>query len=121
MHAAHSIYFSVLGDHGWIGLGMFLTILLLSWKTANRVIRITRGREEHLWAYNLTRCIRISMIAYGTGGAFLSLAYFDLPWQMMLTLILIENAVRTSDEQKVESGEEPVRRELPRRPRTMMT
>ena len=30
--AAHSIYFDVLSEHGWVGLFLFLAILRYSWK-----------------------------------------------------------------------------------------
>ncbi|MCB1663717.1 MAG: putative O-glycosylation ligase, exosortase A system-associated, partial [Pseudomonadales bacterium] len=40
--AAHSIYFSVLGEHGWIGLIMFLAILLIAWRTASKIITLAK-------------------------------------------------------------------------------
>ena len=42
-HAAHSIYFQVLGDNGFIGLGIFLAILgLLQW----HCVKIMRGASH---------------------------------------------------------------------------
>ena len=35
--AAHSIYFSVLGEHGWVGLFLFLLLGLLSFRTASSI------------------------------------------------------------------------------------
>ena len=32
--AAHSIYFQVLGDHGFVGLGLFLAMMASAWRTA---------------------------------------------------------------------------------------
>ena len=32
--------------------------------------------------------IQVSLIAYMTGGAFLSLAYFDLPWHLISILVI---------------------------------
>ena len=43
------------------------------------------------------------MIAYASGGAFLSLAYFDLPWQLMLTLLLIEDAIKSESIEPVKN------------------
>ncbi len=39
VHAAHSIYFGVLADHGWIGLLLWLGILLTTWRYGSWVIR----------------------------------------------------------------------------------
>jgi probable O-glycosylation ligase (exosortase A-associated) len=94
VHAAHSIYFGVLGDHGWVGLALFLTILLLSWRTANRILKATAGNPEQMWAGDLAKMIKLSMVAYMSGGAFLSLAYFDLPYQLMMMLVLLENLTK---------------------------
>jgi len=88
-HAAHSIYFSVLADHGWIGLVMFLMILLLTWRMLSKIVQHTKNNEE-LYSKNLlARMIKVSLVAYMAGGAFLSLSYFDLPWHLVaITLIL---------------------------------
>jgi len=91
VHAAHSIYFSVLADHGWIGLLLFVIILIASWRTASYLIRETRGSPDHQWINELARMIQVSMIAYMVGGAFLSLAYFDLPWHLMSILVLMRH------------------------------
>lgn len=49
-HAAHSIYFQVLGDQGFAGLAIFLLILASAWRNASVVVRATRDREEWHWA-----------------------------------------------------------------------
>ena len=93
VHAAHSIYFSVLGDHGWPGLVMFMAILLMAWRKGSMTIRQCKNREDLLWAADMARMIQVSMVAYLTGGAFLSLSYFDLPWQMIAMLMLLQRIV----------------------------
>ena len=89
VHAAHSIYFSVLADHGWIGLFLFLLIIVISWRNGNWVISNTKDSQELLWANNLARMLQVSLIAYLSGGTFLSLSYFDLPWQIFLMLAML--------------------------------
>lgn len=86
---AHSIYFAVLNDGGWPGLILFLSILLLMWRQLSRVIRVTEGNPEHQDHNLLARMLQISMVAFLAGGAFLSLAYFDLAWHIMaITMVL---------------------------------
>ncbi|PLX63042.1 putative O-glycosylation ligase, exosortase A system-associated [Sedimenticola selenatireducens] len=90
VHAAHSIYFGVLGDHGWIGLLLFLMILLLAWRTGVWVRKNAKGIEELKWAYDFAYYFQISMVAYCAGGAFLSLAYFDFPWHLFAIILIVK-------------------------------
>ena len=76
-HAAHSIYCQVLGEHGYIGLAIYLVILVLPLLNATLVIHRTRGVAEMAWAHDLADMIRVALIAFYVGGAALSLAYFD--------------------------------------------
>ena len=77
-HAAHSIYFQILGDHGWVGLGLWLPILALALRNACIIRRQTRGNPELLWAYDLADMMRVSLISFYFGGAALSMAYSDV-------------------------------------------
>jgi putative inorganic carbon (hco3(-)) transporter len=94
VHAAHSIYFSVLADHGWFGLILYLLIYFLAWLKLIQVIKIT-AKIEALKHYNfLAKMLQVSLIAYLVGGAFLSLSYFDLPWHIVSFVILISEYVK---------------------------
>lgn len=88
VHAAHSIYFQVLGEHGWVGLLIFLAMGASTWLCAGRLIKNGRAQPELVWARHLGAMIQVSMVGYATGGAFLSLAYFDLPYNMMIMAVL---------------------------------
>ncbi|MFT6915437.1 MAG: putative O-glycosylation ligase (exosortase A-associated) [Motiliproteus sp.] len=92
-HDSHSIYFQVMGQHGFIGLLLFLLLGLLSWSTANHVIRLSKLHQDLQWAGNLARMLQCSLIAYSTGAAFLGLAYFDLPYHLIITLVALEQIV----------------------------
>lgn len=83
---AHSIYFSVIADHGWPGFCMFMLILALTWRSLSKTIKRTHSNSD---PNMLARMLQISLIAYGAGGAFLSLAYFDLPWHIIAIAVLI--------------------------------
>ncbi len=86
--AVHSIYFSTLAEHGWPGLGMFVTILFMAWRTGSRTIRQCRGQPDLEWLANLTKMVQLGLIAYCTGGTFHTLAYFDLPWHLVAIMVL---------------------------------
>jgi probable O-glycosylation ligase (exosortase A-associated) len=90
---AHSIYFSVLGSHGWPGLLMFFSIIGISWRNLSSVRRVAQDKPELHAQYILSQMLKISLIAYLTGGAFLSLAYFDLPWHIFAITYLLKQQV----------------------------
>ena len=87
-HDAHSIYFEILGEQGFIGLGLFLLLLAISYRTATYIIRKTKKEDKNHWARDLASMLQISLIGYLTGGAFLGLGYYDLPYQLMAMLAI---------------------------------
>lgn len=88
VHAAHSIYFQVLGNHGFVGLGLFLLIWLLTWRSATW-LRINAAKTpQTVWCAELGAMCQVSLIGYAVGGAFLSLSYFDLPYNVMMLVVL---------------------------------
>jgi putative inorganic carbon (hco3(-)) transporter len=78
--AAHSIYFDVLSEHGWVGLALFLLIALYAWRSCTSLIRNSRDRPDLTWANVLGRMGQAVLVGYWTSGAFQSLAYFDEYW-----------------------------------------
>jgi len=85
---AHSIYFEVLGEQGYVGLILFLSIWLLTFIQAYKIKRRTKNIVEMKWMFNLVSMAQLSLIAYMTGGAFLGLAYFDLPYHLMSIVVI---------------------------------
>ncbi|MEO6922617.1 MAG: putative O-glycosylation ligase, exosortase A system-associated, partial [Bryocella sp.] len=88
VHAAHSIYFQVLGEHGFVGLGLFLLLWALVWKSAGRLYRVGKELPETRWLADLGSMCQVSLGGYAVGGAFLSLAYFDLPYNVLILVVL---------------------------------
>lgn len=113
VHAAHSIFFGVLGDHGWIGLAFFLTILFFTWRSLVYVIRHTKDSTDEGDAGKnlLARMLQVSLIAYASGGAFLGLAYFDLPWHIIAISILLRNQLQVHVSPNSDPVEQPDRPE----------
>lgn len=85
-HAAHSIYFQVLGEHGFIALGLFLLFWALVWRMCTQVANQTRGVPEEQWAYWLAEMVKVSVVAYLIGGAFQNLAYWDMPYYLFVAI-----------------------------------
>jgi probable O-glycosylation ligase (exosortase A-associated) len=93
IHAAHSIYFEVLGEHGFGGLAIFLLFWWATWRTAGSVTRNAARHEATQWAVDLSKMLQVSLLGYFVGGAFLSLAYFDLPYDVMIVAVVCRRIV----------------------------
>lgn len=88
VHAAHSIYFQVLGEHGFFGLILFLLIWFFTWRWAGWLRKNGKFNAETEWTSVLGAMVQASLVGYIVGGAFLSLAYFDLPYNLMVLVVL---------------------------------
>ena len=85
---AHSIYFEVMAEHGFIGFAMFMLLAWFTWNTGSRIRRLTRRRQETKWASDLAGMLQVSMIGYAASGAFLGLAYFDLYYTLIAIMVI---------------------------------
>lgn len=94
VYVAHSIYFQVLGDHGYVGLAIYLLFWLMTYRMAGRVVRLARPHAEFAWAAELANMIKVGLVGFAVGGAFLSLAYWDMPYYLPVILAAIERLVR---------------------------
>ncbi|MDH5593758.1 MAG: putative O-glycosylation ligase, exosortase A system-associated, partial [Gammaproteobacteria bacterium] len=93
-HDAHSIYFEVLGEHGYVGLILFLLLYYLVLRNAKWILKNTKDKENLLWARDLASMVQVGLIGYAVGGAFLGLAYFDLPYHFMAIIVILRTIVQ---------------------------
>ena len=91
--AAHSVYFQVLGDHGFGGLLLYLSCLATSFFTAGRVARRARDNNAEPWIATVATMLQLSIFAFGLGGAALSLAYFDLIFALFGLVVVLDRRV----------------------------
>ena len=110
-HAAHSIYFQALGEHGFVGLGLYLCLAVATWRVARNLAKASRNSEVDAWVPLLMRMIQTSMVGFAVGGAFLGLLHFDLPYYLVGLVVLaqraVEKATAAGDTEKI-SGAVPV-------------
>lgn len=86
----HSIYFQILGNHGFVGLALFLALLGSSWLTLRRIRKRSRGIPSADWLVSYSHMMEASILAYMSSGAFLGFAYFDLFFQIIACVIVLK-------------------------------
>lgn len=92
--AAHSIWFEVLGEHGFAVLAIWLGMLAMGGLYTVRTTRLAHGRAELRWAYDLARMTQVSMVAYMSAGSFVSLGYWDCFWTLMAAMGAVHRLVQ---------------------------
>ena len=99
-HAAHSIYFQVLGDHGPIGLMLYLAMLATTWMYTATIRRRTRHDPKLEWAHDLAAMMQVSLLAFMVAGAALSMAYYDIIFLLTGMSIALRQMVLQSEIQE---------------------
>lgn len=78
--AFHSIYFEVLGEHGYVGLTIFLLILLSVWFICRNIMK-THKRDT--WEGSLASALCDAILIYMVCGNFIGVAYTHWPYYIL--------------------------------------
>ncbi|QHE85925.1 putative O-glycosylation ligase, exosortase A system-associated [Hydrogenophaga sp. BPS33] len=85
--AAHSIWFEVVADQGFVGLGLFVLLILSSlyyWRKVRLLAR--KNMQQVHWAFDLANALAGCVAIYVITGSALSAAYFELPYILMMLM-----------------------------------
>jgi probable O-glycosylation ligase (exosortase A-associated) len=94
IHAAHSIYFQMLGEHGFPGLGLFLLLALLMWRAGTRVIRASTTPSTR-WRADMARALQVSLVGYMVGGLTINIGYWDVFYFELVAFVALDVLART--------------------------
>ncbi|HKJ87775.1 MAG TPA: putative O-glycosylation ligase, exosortase A system-associated [Gammaproteobacteria bacterium] len=95
--AAHSNYFQVLGEHGFIGLVLYLLLLYFTFDSLRKVKKQAPGVGLS-WMGKYADALQVGLVAYAVSGAFLSLAYFDLYYSFVILAVIMRREVAEATE-----------------------
>lgn len=88
--AAHSIYFEIMGDMGFVGLFIFLGILFHSIRTRYVIKRqLKKMGPQWDWARDMADMLMLCIIAYMAGGAAVSLGYFEVIYMVVMLMEML--------------------------------
>ena len=94
----HSAYFEILGEHGFIALGLWLSLLLGAVVSLQRLRKRVKELEDGAWWRDCARAIQISLIGYAVGGAFLGAAYWDIFYHLVALSVLMKVFIHRKEE-----------------------
>src|SRR6266478_195102 len=87
---AHSIYFNLLGEHGYPGLLLFSVLVGFLLVRLAKLRRLAKKSADLAWVSSYAHMLQASIVAYLVTGAFLSVAYFDLAYQLFIIAVILD-------------------------------
>ncbi len=90
--AAHSNYFQVLGQHGYVGLVLYILLCVGAFFYCGGIISKTKSRPELYWARDLAFMLRCAIVGYLIGGITKNHAFFEM-FYMELMMLVVTGAI----------------------------
>ena len=79
---AHNILFETLADHGFVGLGLFLALILGMVFNCQGMSKRAKRLPDLAWAVNLGAMLQLAMWTFLAGSQFLSDATQSMPYEL---------------------------------------
>lgn len=86
----HSIYFEVLGEHGFVGFGLFMALLFSAFWSLWRLKRASKDDPSRKWIADYSDMLQVSLVAFMVCGTFLGRAYFDLFYNVIIMAVILK-------------------------------
>jgi probable O-glycosylation ligase (exosortase A-associated) len=90
VHGPHSIYFGVLAEHGFVGLTLYLFLVVSCIATTWRVARLARRYGDTV-AAEYAIMLRLSVFGFLASGVFLGRAYFDYYFTIVACIAILHS------------------------------
>ena len=87
---AHSIYFQVMAEHGFLGFALYMGVIVSSLVALRRIMSQTRRRPALKLHHDMAQMIEVSLLGFLIVGAFLSMSYFDLFFHLIAITALLK-------------------------------
>jgi putative inorganic carbon (hco3(-)) transporter len=93
VHGPHSVYFQVLGEHGFVGLFLYVSLLCSCFASLRRLVKRARFHGDQLIG-NYANMFRFSLVGFLTSGLFLGRAYFDYFFTIVACIAILRRLSR---------------------------
>ena len=86
--APHSVYFEVLGEHGYVGLFIYMTLMFTAWYAGGTNRRRFEPFKETRWLGDMSAAMQVSIVAFAAGGLTVNIATFDVYYHLLISIVL---------------------------------
>lgn len=112
---AHSLYFELLAEQGFVGFGLYLFVLVSTLVMLRRTRKRWSGHAEHGYLANYAEMTQLCLYSFLVAGAFITVAYFDLYFYFVASSVVLRS-LSDQAEQSLASGLIGVQPERPAAP-----
>ncbi|MCM2681500.1 putative O-glycosylation ligase, exosortase A system-associated [Echinimonas agarilytica] len=95
--AAHSIYFQVLSDHGFVGFFIYFGMIGIAIIKAMNLMMSATSEE---WMRNLAKYVLVALMVFCLSGAALSFAYNDVSFALLAMVTIMGKIKRTQQQEQ---------------------
>jgi putative inorganic carbon (HCO3(-)) transporter len=98
--AFHSIYFEVLGEHGFIGFGLYYSIMFLTLWRLGRIRKFCQTRPDLQWLSDFAMHVREAQGVLLIGGLFIGIAFQPVMFYLVAITISLSGFMLESNVKK---------------------
>ncbi len=91
---AHSIYFEALGHHGYVGLVLYLLLLLGTIAKARSIAKRCSGNPQFYWERDLAIAAQFALIFHMVGGLTISTTYDQYVLFVIMIVAILDKITR---------------------------
>lgn len=92
--SVHSNYFQILEEQGYVGLFIFLLLMLSAIVSVQRASKLANSRDDLKWAGSILYYIQFSIVGFAFNGLTINVAYLDLYYYILAFIVLLISHVR---------------------------
>ncbi|MEW6327536.1 MAG: putative O-glycosylation ligase, exosortase A system-associated [Thermodesulfobacteriota bacterium] len=89
VHDVHSVYFELIGEHGFLTFFLFLGLIASCTVSVHRMKKYWHAKSDQ-WGSGLCDALLISFVAYMVGGVALGRVSFDLFYHLVAAVIILK-------------------------------
>jgi putative inorganic carbon (hco3(-)) transporter len=93
IYGAHSVYFQVLAEHGFVGLGLYMLLVLSCFLRTGRLRKAALAADDRQVA-QYAQMLQLSLVGFLVSGIFLGRAYFDYYFTIVACVVILDRASR---------------------------
>jgi len=93
----HSVYFEVLEEHGFLGVGFYFGALVSALVILRRLRKRWRNDPDHGYISHYAEMLQLSFCPFLVSGVFLGVAYFDLYFLLLGTVAVLHELSRVAE------------------------
>lgn len=91
--SSHSIWFTMLGEHGFPGIFLWVILIGFCFVSLRQVRLYGKAHPETPWFTYYADMVQASLVAYTVVGTFYDAAYFDLFYYLVAVIIIIKEII----------------------------